>query len=63
MLLSYPATVNDLDLMKPKVGPIGALRRLLSGMVKEVLIIGWRCNTLPEYFQFKKLNVNNLQDM
>jgi hypothetical protein len=63
MLLSYLATVNDLDPMTPKVGLNRALGRLLKDMVKEVLIIDWRRNTRPEYFQFKKLNVNDLQDM
>jgi hypothetical protein len=50
MLLSYPATVNDLDPMKPKVGPNGAPPGHPCGMVKEVLIIDRQRNTRLEYF-------------
>jgi hypothetical protein len=50
MPLSYPAKVNDLDAMKLKFDPNGAIAGLTSAMVKEVLKNARRRNIQREYF-------------
>lgn len=61
MPLSYPAKVNDLDVLALKFDPNAALCRLLATMVKEVLMTGWCQDAQDEQMTARVMSVNARQ--